>query len=132
MHKVEQVPSLKSVRNGIFTVKSQATGQHRTFRIRKDDERGISWVSLLTGTDNTSDYTSFALVSDDGSVKCFRKLHGTQFEALANFLTNLQNHVDAEKVEVFHSGKCLICNRTLTTPESIKTGIGPVCADGNF
>ena len=28
----------------------------------------------------------------------------------------------------FHMGRCCVCSRALTHPESIKTGIGPVCA----
>jgi hypothetical protein len=29
-------------------------------------------------------------------------------------------------------GRCLRCNRPLTTPESIRRGIGPICAEGGF
>lgn len=30
-------------------------------------------------------------------------------------------------IEVWHEGKCCKCGRTLTTPQSIEDGIGPVC-----
>lgn len=32
------------------------------------------------------------------------------------------------KYELLHEGRCLCCNRKLTDPISIQTGIGPVCA----
>ena len=31
-------------------------------------------------------------------------------------------------VKVFHSGKCGKCGKKLTTPESIKSGLGPYCS----
>jgi hypothetical protein len=34
-----------------------------------------------------------------------------------------------EGVEVRHSGKCGRCNRTITTPASVDSGIGPECAE---
>jgi hypothetical protein len=30
--------------------------------------------------------------------------------------------------EVYHEGRCGRCNRKLTVPESIETGLGPECA----
>jgi hypothetical protein len=33
-----------------------------------------------------------------------------------------------DKVEVWHEGRCGKCSRRLTVPESIATGLGPVCA----
>ena len=41
----------------------------------------------------------------------------------------LFNHIDdvPDNLRVYHEGKCCRCGRTLTTPESIKKGIGPEC-----
>lgn len=33
------------------------------------------------------------------------------------------------KVELWHEGRCARCGRSLTVPESIKSGFGPVCAE---
>lgn len=33
-----------------------------------------------------------------------------------------------EVLAVYHEGRCGACGRRLTTPESIETGLGPVCA----
>lgn len=35
----------------------------------------------------------------------------------------------ADQVELRHEGSCGRCGRKLTTPESIDTGLGPVCAE---
>jgi len=32
-----------------------------------------------------------------------------------------------DNVEFYHSGNCAKCGRKLTTPESIKNGLGPIC-----
>jgi hypothetical protein len=34
-------------------------------------------------------------------------------------------------IKVYHSGKCGKCGRKLTTPESIKSGLGPYCGKRN-
>ena len=33
------------------------------------------------------------------------------------------------RADVYHSGTCSRCGRVLTTPESIRSGLGPVCAE---
>jgi hypothetical protein len=32
------------------------------------------------------------------------------------------------ELAVYHEGRCGACGRRLTTPESISSGLGPVCA----
>jgi hypothetical protein len=39
-----------------------------------------------------------------------------------------EDRTEAGKAYALASGCCYICNRLLTTPESIADGIGPVCA----
>lgn len=117
--------------NGVFTVKSAATGEHRTFKVRTQpvDSQfapGRRVVYLLVGADNTSDYQGFAFV-DGGEVIPWRKHLGTVREKYCWMLQELQRHVAEGRVEVFVSCRCRVCNRTLTTPESVQSGIGPVC-----
>lgn len=35
-----------------------------------------------------------------------------------------------QKMAVYHSGRCGSCGRELTTPESIRRGLGKKCAKG--
>ena len=52
-------------------------------------------------------------------------------EETADQATKYVNHIfykDNNGFEIMHEGRCCRCNRTLTHPDSIKTGIGPECA----
>src|SRR5580692_6865196 len=116
--------------NGVFTVKSIATGEHRTFMVRTqpDDAKfapGKRVLSLLRGPDNTKDYTGFAFVEPDG-IKVWAKAND-KCRAYAAMLEKLSEHSAAGRVEVYAATRCRVCNRTLTTPESVESGIGPVC-----
>ena len=127
-------PDVSSIKthNGIFSVQSKATGEHRTFRVRtqKDDAKfapGERLVSLLTGPDNGADYQSFGILKRDGSIVIWKKHHGTQFEKLARFLENLDSHAAAGRVTVHAETKCRRCNKRLTTPASVRSGLGAIC-----
>jgi hypothetical protein len=131
--------SLQFVRGGraIFTV-SNASGKHYTFRVKasKPSEKypKVShFVQMLTGPDNTSDYTYVGMLTDEDTVRLTAK---SKYNA------------DSEPVKVFnwalrviggkaglpagyniqHEGRCCRCGRVLTVPQSIESGIGPECA----
>lgn len=120
--------------NGKFTVKSTRTGEHRTFQVRTQDAKatfapGKRVLSLLTGSNNEADYTGFAFVDDFG-IHVWTKNRTEQYMALARMLEHLQRHEDAGRVEVCAETTCRKCNRALTTPESVRDGIGKKCARG--
>ncbi len=119
--------------NGIVTIKSIATGEHRTLRIRtqKEDSSflpGRRIVSLLTGSDNESSYTSFGMLSQGGTtVFLWKRLQDSKaYNWYKRFLENPGRFED--KVEINFEGRCRRCNRLLTVPESVESGIGPTCA----
>jgi hypothetical protein len=33
-------------------------------------------------------------------------------------------------IDVMHTGKCLVCSKTLTDAKSIEFGLGPICRGG--
>lgn len=126
--------------NGHWTIKSAKTGDHRTFKIRTQDKDasfapGKRVVALLTGTENDADssYTGFAFIDDEG-VHVWEKYRGQGlWEIYADMLWTLSldgaNSPWAQKgFTIMGEGRCIRCNRLLTTPESIQNGIGPVCA----
>lgn len=126
--------------NGIITI-TNAKGEHRTFRIHTVKKGGLigkRLLSLLTGPDNTSNYRSFGFVDEDG-VRVWSQHRNDKMklwyaELVAVLVgkfeptTDLGRKIDASKYEVLHEGRCVRCNRKLTHPESIKSGIGPECA----
>jgi hypothetical protein len=117
--------------NGVFTVKSLRTGEHRTFQIRtqpKDSSfaPGKRVVALLSGPDNTSDYTGFGFVESD-TIYVWRSKRNGLYERYARMLLRLAEYIRDGDVEVYAATRCRVCNRQLTTPESVESGIGPVC-----
>jgi hypothetical protein len=120
--------------NGSVTINNPKTGQHRTFRIhtqywgQNKEEKRVA--QLLIGPDNTSDYQSFGFVVN-GQVKVWQKYHGTVRETYAKMLSNPQAF-EAKGAIYLSESKCRKCNRKLTDPTSIETGIGPVCAQNGL
>ena len=126
--------------NGIYTIKSAETGDHRTFKISTQGEKaefapGKRVVSLFTGTDNTADdhYTGFAFIDDHGIAVWAKKQGERLWTTYADMLWTLAldgafSRWADKGFTIAGSGTCLRCNRLLTNPESLITGIGPVCA----
>lgn len=126
--------------NGTFTIQSPR-GVHKTIDIStqaKDAKfaPGKRLASLLTGPDNYSNYKSFAFVTNDG-INVFRKNRGpigkpTAFEWIAHILWDMATKGEKSSFyklgyRLLQEGTCICCNRKLTTPESILSGLGPVC-----
>jgi len=134
-----------AIHNGIVTVHNEATGHHRTFRVRTIDADGDSplagrrVVELLTGPDNTADYQGFAFVGPvDGRVSVWRRYRGvgrdkatgrpvrTDWEKFGAMLER-PGEFERRGLRYVIEGRCRRCNRVLSTPESCRTGLGPVC-----
>jgi hypothetical protein len=122
--------------NGIITMRNPTTDGHRTIKIYTQPEDaefapGMRILSLLTGPDNTSDYQDFGFVIvRDNEVRAvpWRRYRDSgpwrKYCAMIQFpVFHMQRH----GVEYRFEGRCRRCNRPLTTPESIDSGIGPVC-----
>ena len=122
--------------NGCFTVENTTNGTHRTVKVhtaRKGNLKDKRIISLLVGCNNDSDYAGFGFV-ENGVVKVWSKHQDCKVKTwLAQFVANQfgQNPKAIEGVNFLVEKRCIRCNRRLTTPESIKAGIGPECA-GKF
>ena len=134
--------------NATFTVSNKATGKRFTFKVSKakknPDEKSPRFVSILNGPDNWLNYMFFGTIflKDINGNPCepiFR--HSQKPEVVRRVSPNapsaqafawLWNHIDEldkfPSIEVRHAGKCGMCGRKLTVPESIVSGIGPECA----
>lgn len=87
------------------------------------------FVSLLTGSDNTSDYKYIGLIADDGHFFLTPK---SKLQAKAPGVAAMiwiSCNWESMAMEVWHEGSCGCCGRKLTVPESIALGIGPKCAE---
>lgn len=114
----------------IFTMKNLETNNHRTFQIAKSEfADGKLVVGLLAGPDNEYSYINFAFLNPEtGLISVWKKCRDdSNYLKYGDLMTELFLGVLPEKLVINHSGKCFKCGRTLTTPESIESGIGPVC-----
>ncbi len=129
--------------NGTFTIENPHTGKHRTLRIKTQSEKkdfapGKRVISLLTGPDNTKDYTPFGFVFDDGVTvwRRYRSTDGSQtdWERLGTILWSLwtlrsRSPYAKYGLKLIDSCTCCVCNRPLTDVLSALTGLGPCCAE---
>lgn len=117
--------------NARFTLVSKKTGDRKTFRVAKaKDKDDMFFASLLTGPDNTADFTYLGFIKGNRAElipgrkgqpahPAFRALHWT--------LVNLAADIMPEQLEFWHEGRCARCARPLTDPASIEAGFGPEC-----
>lgn len=115
-----------------FTLEGRDT--RYTFRVRTPTRGATLFVSLLTGPDNTRDYTYMGVLHPaTGYVRLTRASTYTDIStpvialrwALAIVWTG---GILPAPARLMHVGRCGRCGRALTVPSSILAGIGPECA----
>jgi len=118
--------------NARITLQSEKTGVRYTYRVRQTENGDAYFVSLLTGSDNESDYTYMGLMQPDLYFRLTKaSRYGTQTAPVRAFcyvMKHLATGHMPPSVEISHEGRCGRCGRALTVPSSIASGIGPECA----
>jgi hypothetical protein len=121
--------------NSRFTLVSTRTGARFTYHAKRWEkhEKVRYYISVLTGPSNTDDYRKLGVLYPNG--RLYRQdRHPNAISASAgswralDYLFN-QGGIQDPRVEVWHEGRCGRSGRHLTVPESIASGIGPVCAE---
>lgn len=120
--------------NATFTLVSKATGARFTYKaVAPQDSDKIRFVKVLNGPDNWTNYQYVGNIV----VQQNRYYHGKKAKisadapsarAFAWFFDRLMKGDPTKMMEFWHEGRCGRCRRKLTVPESIKSGLGPVCA----
>ncbi len=123
---------------GAYTVQNPSSGAHRTYEIGYFKAADRYTVKLMTGSDNNSDFTPFATLDTAGkAVRPFAKKSAPFVDAteatkwafhariVQDFLFNSQRQFPG--LLVTPEMKCRRCQRRLTNPVSLDTGIGPEC-----
>jgi hypothetical protein len=122
---------------GKFTIVSKKTDTRFTYRVSRGKKRENSlleplmFVSVLNGPDNQSNYKYIGYIDQEHiGLQAGRKGQPTldSYIALNWVINQVAVQEMPPQLEVWHSGKCGACGRELTVPESIATGLGPVCA----
>lgn len=89
-------------------------------------------IRYLSGPDNTSDYTGYGDISEDGkTVKIWRK-HTGNAKLVAATRVLVGDPKAAALAYARKSEKCYCCHAPLTQPESLERGCGPVCAKRGY
>lgn len=118
--------------NAVMTVVSQKTGARYTYRVRASKDGAVHFVAVLTGPSNENDYQFIGVIRDDEfrtSPKARVSDTAPSFVVFAFVWGHLVRGWIHPMVELHHNGTCGRCGRMLTTPESIATGLGPVCSE---
>ena len=122
--------------NSTFTV-SNPKGEHYTFKVTKSKHSNLNgmysfFIKVLTGPDIYT-YLGMVVSPHDGYGHVTRaskfNILSLPFKVSNWAVRHVFSDVplpDGYKVD--HAGKCGRCGRKLTTPESIKLGLGPICA----
>ena len=122
--------------NATITLRSNLSGCRYTYRLRDTEDRvGTDrryFVALLTGPDNTGDFTYIGILLPKMEFKLTPKSklprESKPVAAFDFLLKCLAKNTLPPSFEVWHAGKCGRCGRKLTVPESVERGIGPDCA----
>lgn len=115
---------------------------HYTFKIKKKEaekqgERDAYFISLLTGPNNTSDYTYLGLLNKESGDVILTKASKYQADSwvvkllrrtLIRVWAGEQKMLEDAGFSLHHEGRCGRCGRVLTVPESVESGLGPECA----
>lgn len=136
-----QLTDLNTIERFLFagkataTVVSKKTGTRFTFKVQTPKDNDNRWfVNVLTGPNNAwnGDWKYLGFVDEHGRFMAGVKGRpaAVSFKAFA-FLARAIMETNEEamnKMELWHDGRCGSCGRKLTVPESIETGLGPICA----
>lgn len=120
----------------IFTIVSKKSGNRFTYRMRglEQPPKPLTqfFVDVLTGPENSNDYTFIGTVFTIGAAPGFYPSRKSRISSDAPSVRGFKwcwANLDSEDFELWHAGACGRCGRQLTDPESIERGLGPVCAE---
>ncbi len=116
--------------NATFTI-ANPDGKRYTFKVKYSKKIKQYFAYILTGPSNTSDYTYLGMLFDDHIVPTKKSKYSVLSLPIKviNYAIDIANG-DKQLLPGYfleHNSHCGRCGRELTTPESIKTGLGPVC-----
>ncbi len=118
--------------DSIFTIESLSSGEHFTFKVNQCKSKDtLFFVSVLTGPNNTSDYSYIGTYTTNVGY-----VHGKKSKISEDALSVITfkwilrniNNPTINQATFYHEGFCCKCGRSLTTPDSVSAGYGPVCA----
>lgn len=127
--------------NAVFTL-TNPDGQHYTYKINKAKPNkawpGTTWWVLLgISYDGGVNLGRLNLRQDESELSKIIFTPGKQWnvrdpapsmKTFLDWLAPVLMGVEDDTIRFQHEGRCCVCSRPLTNPESIDAGIGPECA----
>lgn len=126
--------------HAILTLVNDQSGVRYTYKVsapkNPNDTSPVFFVSLLSGPDNTADYTYLGTIFGNGNLSTRFRLTrkssmGPNTAPVRHFDTFITQLIIfgqmPEGLAVYHEGRCGRCGRLLTVPESVTSGFGPEC-----
>lgn len=113
--------------NAVLTVQNRDTENHFTYEVSKKKDAQVWFVKMLMN----QEYVYIGMFTWLG----FRTTKGSKVSSTSpsfmvmnivfrRYVLSLNPH---PKLRLMHNGYCAHCGRMLTHPESLETGLGPVC-----
>lgn len=120
-----QINTFTFAGRALFTLKSRKTENRFTYKVKASKDKKVFFVSVKID----SSFVYLGYIKDYARTeviwtqKSKVQNDSKEFVSFKWFL----NHIGHEAIEFWHEGRCGHCSKKLTVPESIATGIGPVC-----
>ena len=132
MNKINDIDDINTfihAGNSRFTVNNTETNNRYTFNIKQSDDKNVWFIRLLTSPNR---YTYIGIINRSMEALVTKTSKFSQDSTPIQVMNWLLKHCRSQiplppQVNFYHEGKCGKCGRSLTTPESIESGYGPVC-----
>lgn len=143
IHKVKDIINFMIGGKADFNLTSNRTDKMVTLRVAEHSTDPKDDVRFVFYEDERGDWNYLGVLDVERSLLESAHFNGLNFRtttksphkhdvnviAFTWLIKMLNNKKDISKLLTFeHMGICSMCGRTLTNPESIERGIGPVCA----
>ena len=114
----------------IVTVQNKETGNHFTYTVKKKEEEGKSPVWFVSVNSGAGELYigMLTLLKFMATKKSAVPATAPSFQVfdivVKRYVLGYNPH---PSLKIMHNGECAKCGRTLTHPDSISSGLGPVC-----
>lgn len=115
-----------------FTIRSVKTGKDYTYKITRSEYQGKWYTHIKVETE----YLKFVRLGTyfGGAIRNKGAIvDSPSAVAIAYVLAKVEaksfDFLDTA-IDLFHTGRCLVCSKTLTDAKSIEFGLGPICRGG--
>lgn len=124
--------------NGKYTIAGPRG--HEVFRVKTQaaDSRFFPGRRIVQVADSAAvfGWATFGVIEDDGTIRVFKSKQDGPYRAYGALLVQLDHVGEVQlpkgRYTLQLEKACVRCNRTLTHPESVESGVGPECSGRGY